>query len=60
MLSNDWQLISPLLQDMKAPALDSDFEDDDEDGGFGRLGAEHVEKLHFGGGEDDKADEQSG
>ena len=43
---------------MKSFAPDSDFEDDDE-GEFGRLGSEHVEKLHFGGGEDDK-DGQSG
>ena len=42
--------ITQFSQDMKAPAPDSDFEDDD-DGDFGRLGSEHVEKLHFGGGE---------
>ena len=46
------------IQDLKGPLVDSDFEDDD-DGDFGRLGSEHVEKLHFGGGEE-KGDDKSG
>ena len=40
---------------MKGAARDSDFEDDDDDD-LGRLGSEHVEKLHFGGGEEQSGD----